>query len=135
MTMTNYLVTSLRKVYVSMDAARSEEAGVLPETKLHPHVVISPLTLGGAEAVSLEDTAQKQTVTLLCVGIARLGGDWSLYPVPVNSIWPEFEDLDGRKAIIRSLLTTDVTRIGEQIGEDMSLSKDESLSEEGGQAD
>jgi hypothetical protein len=132
--MTNYLVTSLRKVFVSMDAARSEESGVLPETKLHPHVVISPLTLGGAEAVSLEDTAQKQTVTLLCVGIARFGGDWSLYPAAVNSVWPDFEDLDGRKAIIRSLLTTDVTRIGEEIGRDMALTADERRSDTGGQA-
>jgi len=133
--MTNYLVSSYQKVYVSMSADLSVEAGVKPESKLHPHVVIAPLTLGGAEAVALEETAQAQTIALLCVGIARFGGDWSLYPSPINSVWPPLDDLDGRKAIVRSMLTSDVTRIGEEIGKGLTLTEDESLSQASGQID
>jgi len=107
-----------------MDGARSEEAGVVPESKHHPHVVIGPLSFGGAQAVHGQTDSAEQTITLLAYGIVRLDGDWSLYPLPVVPRWPEIkstEDLDARRILIRSLMMVDIQRIGEELGEDLTL--------------
>ena len=126
--MTNYLVVSSRRVFVSMAAEEAEEAGVAPESKMHPHVMIRPLSLGAAEAISAEETPQRQTITMLCFGISKLGGDWDLYPSTINAIWPPLADEDGleaRQAAVRSLLPQDVARIGAEIGRWLQLPEGE----------
>ena len=125
--MTNYLVASHRKIYASMDGARAEEAGVSPETKHHPHVVIGPLSFGGADAVQACEGSSAQTLALLIHGIVGIGGDWSLYPLTIKADWPEIataEDLETRKALVRRLLMSDIKRIGEALGQGMTLGDD-----------
>lgn len=120
----SYLVKSQYRIYVSMDAARAEESGVGTETKHHPHVVIGPLSFGGAQAVQEEDTSTGQTLALLVHGIVSLGGDWSLYPLRVSGVWPELqtvEDIEARRAFVKSLTMTDIKRIGEALGSDLTL--------------
>ena len=124
----SYLVKSQYRIYVSMDAARAEEAGVTPETKHHPHVVIGPLSFGGAQAVQEETTSSGQTLSLLVHGIQKLGGDWSLYPLPVSGEWPYLvtvEDLEKRQAFVKGLTMQDIKRIGESLGSDLSLGDEE----------
>ena len=126
--MTNYLVVSSRRVFVSMAAEEAEEAGVAPESKMHPHVMIRPLSLGAAEAISAEETPQRQTITMLCFGIAKLGGDWDLYPTPIKTDWPALDDedgLEGRQAVVRALLPQDVARIGGEIGKWLKIEEAE----------
>ena len=120
----SYLVKSQYRIYVSMDAARAEESGVNPETKHHPHVVIGPLSFGGAQAVQEETTSTGQTLALLVHGIVSLGGDWSLYPLRVSGQWPELqtvEDIEARRGFVKSLTMSDIKRIGEALGSDLTL--------------
>tara|TARA_R100000655_G_scaffold6827_5_gene19180 strand:- start:2421 stop:2810 length:390 start_codon:yes stop_codon:yes gene_type:complete len=126
--MTNYLVVSSRRVFVSMAAEEAEEAGVAPESKMHPHVMIRPLSLGAAEAISAEETPQRQTITMLCFGISKLGGDWDLYPTTIKTDWPALDDedgLEGRQAVVRALLPQDVARIGGEIGKWLKIEEAE----------
>ena len=126
--MTNYLVVSSRRVFVSMAAEEAEEAGVAPESKMHPHVMIRPLSLGAAEAISAEETPQRQTITMFCFGIAKLGGDWDLYPTTIKTDWPALDDedgLEGRQAVVRALLPQDVARIGGEIGKWLKIEEAE----------
>ena len=126
--MTNYLVVSSRRVFVSMAAEEAEEAGVAPESKMHPHVMIRPLSLGAAEAISAEETPQRQTITMLCFGISKLGGDWDLYPTTIKADWPALDDedgLEGRQAVVRALLPQDVARIGGEIGKWLKIEEAE----------
>jgi len=120
----SYLVKSHRRIYVSMDSRRAAEAGVKPESKHHPHVVIGPLSFGGAQAVQEETTSTGQTMALLVWGILSLGGDWSLYPLEVKGHWPSIDGLDqitARQETIKALTMTDIKRIGESLGSEMAL--------------
>jgi len=111
-----------------MDALRSEEAGVVPESKHHPHVVIGPLSFGGAQAVHGQEESAEQTITLLAYGVVRIEGDWSLYPLPVTPRWPEIQsdgDLEARRSLIRSLMMIDIQRIGEELSKDLTLGDEE----------
>ena len=111
-----------------MAAEEAEEAGVAPESKMHPHVMIRPLSLGAAEAISAEETPQRQTITMLCFGISKLAGDWDLYPTPIKADWPALDDedgLEGRQAVVRALLPQDVARIGGEIGKWLKIEEAE----------
>ena len=122
--MSPYLIKSHRRIYLSMDEARSEEAGVQPETKHHPHVTIGPLSFGGAQAVQDETSSSAQTLALLVHGIVSIGGDWSLYPLEVSAAWPKITsaaDLEARQALVNALTMSDIKRIGESLGQDLSL--------------
>ncbi len=122
--MSQYLIKSHRRIYVSMDGARAEEAGVSPETKHHPHVTVGPLSFGGAQAVQDETNSTGQTLALLVHGIVSIGGDWSLYPLEVSARWPKIEtkdDVEARRALVNGLTMADIKRIGETLGQDLTL--------------
>ena len=126
--MTNYLVASHRKIYASMDGARAEEAGVSPETKHHPHVVIGPLTFGGADAIHAAEGSSDMTLSLIVYGVVSIGGDWTLYPLQIKPEWPPIqtpEDIETRRDFIRSLLMADVKRICGVLNEDLTLGDEE----------
>lgn len=122
--MSQYLIKSHRRIYVSMDGARAEEAGVSPETKHHPHVTVGPLSFGGAQAVQEETSSTGQTLALLVYGIVSIGGDWSLYPLELDASWPKIQtadDVEARQAMIKALTMGDIKRIGESLGQDLTL--------------
>jgi hypothetical protein len=122
--LSQYLIKSHRRIYVSMDGARAEEAGVSPETKHHPHVTVGPLSFGGAQAVQDETSSTGQTLALLVHGIVSIGGDWSLYPLEVSGSWPKIasaDDLEERRGLINALTMADIKRIGESLGQDLTL--------------
>jgi len=126
--MSKYLIASHKRIYLSMDGARSEEAGVKPETKHHPHVVIGPLSFGGAQAVQARESGTAQTLALLVHGIVSLGGDWTLYPLEVAGQWPKIEspdDIETREAFIKALTMQDIKRVGEALGQDLTLGDEE----------
>ena len=107
-----------------MDGARAEEAGVSPETKHHPHVTVGPLSFGGAQAVQEETSSTGQTLALLVYGIVSIGGDWSLYPLELDASWPKIQtadDVEARQAMIKALTMGDIKRIGESLGQDLTL--------------
>ena len=124
----SYLVNAQRRIYVSMDSAAAEAAGVSQESKHHPHVVIGPLSFGGAQAVQEETSNTGQTVALLVHGIVAVGGDWSLYPLPVDGKWPALatkDDYDTRRKTINGLTMADIQRIGQHLSQDLTLGDEE----------
>ena len=57
-----------------------------------------------------------------------MGGYWSLYPLEVSGSWPKIankDDLEERRGLINALTMADIKRIGESLGQDLSLGDEE----------
>lgn len=123
--MSKYLIQAHEKIYLSMTAEAALEAGIQPESKHHPHVEIGPLSLGGAHACQDDSSsAADKGVLLLVHGIVAVGGDFSVYPLPITAQWPDLtgaDELETRKQFVSGLMWQDANRIAEHLQHSMSL--------------